>query len=304
VLIVIVCWGALRCFLLQILSPTPLTHLWKVRYPASVTFRMDFQTCSIYNTLNETHRFINSTLLMPLMMIRRSEIYSTKIKLASQPSHLGTMLAPRHLPKCRRQVCVRGPARIEVLRHFEREFLSDLLANLHVRANTAENCSSGQVFKEFTSASAQVKCVGNRSLILYTTELNYDFIGYQHDIESSSRGITASYNLNNDTELNNNEFSKGDHEARQGVSSIFNRSVSFSGNSFESSAGQDSISDASFSSSPFSTEVLPPPGRRGPLSSSARADAKAVKNVKACWRCKILRKKARAPLKSPTKRSY
>jgi hypothetical protein len=38
-------------------------------------------------------------------------------------------------------------------------------------------------------------------------------------------------------------------------------------------------------------------GRRGPLSNAARAAAKAVKFVRACWRCRILRKKVRYQFK-------
>jgi hypothetical protein len=147
-----------------------------------------------------------------------------------------------------------------------------------------------------------VKGVGNCHLELHTSLLNYCFIGYQREIEGSSRKFAASYNLHNHTKLNNDKFIERDHEAQQRVSSTIYDSASFSVNSFQSSAGHDSISDSSFSSSLFSTEVLPSPGRRGPLSSSARADAKAVKDIKACWRCKILRKKVRVPLRPSRKK--
>jgi hypothetical protein len=144
-----------------------------------------------------------------------------------------------------------------------------------------------------------MKCVRICHSRLYTARLIYCPIGTQHEVEGSGRKFTAPYTLHNHTKLNNDTFSKGDCKAQQRVGSIIHNHVSCSVNSLESSAGHDSISDSSFSSSPLSIDVLPPPGRRGPLSSSARADAQAVKHVKACWRCKILRKKARVSLRSP-----
>lgn len=147
-----------------------------------------------------------------------------------------------------------------------------------------------------------MKGVGNCHLELHITLLNYYFIGYQREIEGTSWKFAAPYNIHNHTKLNNDKFIERDYEAQQRVSSTIYDSASFSVNSFQSSAGHDSISDSSFSSSLFSTEVLASPGRRGPLSSSARADAKAVKDIKACWRCKILRKKVAVPLRPSRKK--
>jgi hypothetical protein len=62
--------------------------------------------------------------------------------------------------------------------------------------------------------------------------------------------------------------------------------------SFQSSYQQ---SHSAFSEDLYGSEMPPSPGRRGPLSGVARAAAKAVKDIKACWRCKILRKKVTTP---------
>jgi hypothetical protein len=102
----------------------------------------------------------------------------------------------------------------------------------------------------------------------------------------------------------------GFESRRRSISSIATGSASSSVNSLQSNRGRNTLQtffsrgssssygaspvDDEFGSSSFTKEVLPSPGRRGPLSEAARATLKAVKAVGACWRCKVLRKKVKS----------
>jgi hypothetical protein len=99
--------------------------------------------------------------------------------------------------------------------------------------------------------------------------------------------------LDNEIRLGLSTYARNDTASIKSFSSRGSTSGSAS-SSIHSSRSNRSFNSARggyFSSFKAGSEAPSSSRRRGPLPDAARAAARAVKSVKACWRCKILRKK-------------
>jgi hypothetical protein len=117
----------------------------------------------------------------------------------------------------------------------------------------------------------------------------------------------VSSNLRRHRKVHRSEYHGGYESGQHSASSIATNSASGSAHSFQSCHGRNSLhsffnrrsntshgdspGDKDFCTAPYTSEVSPSSGRRGPLGEAGRAALRAVKAVGACWRCKVLRKK-------------